>query len=58
MTLGKRGFIECKWSYNRVWEEDEYKSKVTREVGFSKRERFQKKGVTREVYGKDVVWVG
>jgi len=31
---------------------------VTREVGFSKRERFQKKGVTREVYGKDVVWVG
>jgi len=28
---------------------------MTREVGFSKRKRFQKRGVVRKVYGKDVV---
>ena len=47
--------------YNRVQyvEKEElikYKgSKVTREVGLSRRKRLQKRKVTRKVYGKNVI---
>ena len=38
--IGKRGRLgKCKRSSSRVWEEDEYRNEVTREVGYSWRKR-------------------
>jgi len=30
---------------------------IAREVGLSRRKRFQKRKVTREIYSKDIIWI-
>jgi len=35
-----------------------YRSEVAKEVGLSRRKEFQKREVTREIYSKDIVWIG
>ena len=38
--MGKRGRLEeCKETGSRIWEEDKYKSKTIREVGYNRRKR-------------------
>jgi len=57
--LGKKGgFEECRGGLGRIRREDECRSKETRENRHGRGERFQKKRTTKEVYGKNVIWIG
>jgi len=54
--LGKRGRLrECKGSDSKIQEENECRSKITGEVGYSRRKKLQKKRVIRKLYDKNVV---
>ena len=38
--------------------ESKHRNQKTREVECGRRKELQEEGVTREIYGKDIVWVG
>ena len=52
------GLRKCKGGCGGVQKKNECGSKKTREVGYSGRKRLQEGGISREIHGKDVVWVG
>ena len=53
--LGEGRLRECKESSSKIWGKDKHGSKKTGKVGYSKRTRFQKRRVTKKVYGKGVI---
>ena len=51
----RRRLRECKESSSKAWRKIEYRSKKIRKYRNSRREKFQEKRNTKEVYSKDVV---
>jgi len=50
--------MKYRGSVRKIQGENECKSKKTRKIRYGRRERLQERGVTREVYGKDIIWIG
>ena len=54
----ERELRKCKGIIRGIWEKDEYGSEEARKVRHSRRKRFQKERITREIYSKNAVWIG
>jgi len=46
---------KCKGSGREIQGEDERRGEETRKIRYSRREKLQKRGVTREVHSKDAI---
>ena len=56
--LGEKGRLrKCKGSGREIRGEDERRGEEIRKIRYSRREKLQERGVTREVHSKDTIWM-
>jgi len=54
--IGEEGGLrKCKRSFRRIQEEDKYRGEEARKVRYGREKGLQERGVTREIYGENVI---